>query len=124
MEGTQSNLVMHQIDHRPWGKYEILLDADNVKVKRITVDPGGKLSYQYHHKRSETWILIEGTGHFTLNDNVQICTVGDVLQIPQGAKHRIENTGEQPIIFIEVQRGTYFGEDDIVRIEDSYGRAN
>lgn len=113
--GTPENI-------RPWGEYHILFEDDNCKVKQIIVYPGGKLSYQYHYKRNEVWSITAGTGIFTLDDQTSICTAGDTLIIPTLAKHRIENTGSEPLIFIEVQRGSYFGEDDIVRIEDAYNR--
>ena len=107
---------------RPWGHYDILFESDDCKVKRIKVYPGGKLSYQYHYKRNEVWTIIEGTGMFTLDGINTICAPGDTLVIPRLAKHMIENLGTEPLTFIEVQRGTYFGEDDIVRISDIYGR--
>lgn len=109
-------------DERPWGEYWVLEDAPNYKVKRIEVKPGGRLSYQYHHKRAEVWTIVQGNGRITLNDEVKDYQVGEVAIIPQGAKHRIENPGKEKLIFIEVQHGTYFGEDDIVRIEDDYNR--
>ena len=115
---------MTNIDKRPWGEYEVLLDENNVKVKKITVQPGGRLSYQYHNKRSEVWTIIEGTGLLTKDGATEIISPGNILTIPQGCKHRIENTGSQFITFIEVQMGSYFGEDDIIRIEDDYGRTN
>lgn len=107
---------------RPWGEYHILYDDVNCKVKKIVVNPGGKLSYQYHFKRNEVWTITEGTGIFTLDGVNTICGPGDTLVIPTLAKHMIENTGAEPLVFIEVQRGSYFGEDDIVRISDVYGR--
>ena len=107
---------------RPWGEYHILYEDDNCKVKKIIVNPGGQLSYQYHYKRNEVWTMVSGTGHFTLNGLTQIAGPGDTLVIPTLAKHRMENFGSEPVVFIEVQRGSYFGEDDIVRIEDTYGR--
>ena len=110
--------------HRPWGSYEILLDEENCKVKKIIVNPAGKLSYQYHHKRSEVWTIISGTGALTLDDDMSFASAGRVIRIDQGQKHRIENTGQEDLVFIEVQTGTYFGEDDIVRLEDVYGRAH
>ena len=113
--GTPENI-------RPWGEYHILHDDETCKVKQIIVNPGGKLSYQYHYKRNEVWAITEGTGVFTLNGVHTICTAGDTLIIPTLAKHMIENTSDEPLTFIEVQRGTYFGEDDIVRINDIYGR--
>lgn len=108
---------------RPWGRYDIIFESEDCKVKQITVNPGGKLSYQYHFKRNEVWAIVSGTGIFTLDDINTICNPGDTLTIPTLAKHMIENNGNEPLIFIEVQRGTYFGEDDIVRINDIYGRA-
>lgn len=107
---------------RPWGEYHILYDDENCKVKKIIVNPGGKLSYQYHFKRNEVWTITEGTGIFTKDGIHTICGPGDTLIIPTRAKHMIENTGTEPLVFIEVQRGSYFGEDDIVRISDVYGR--
>lgn len=109
-------------DIRPWGEYWVLEDSDTHKVKRILVNPGGRLSLQYHQHRSEVWTIIVGKGTVTINDDVKEYKVGEVAQIPQGAKHRIENNTSEPVIFIEVQYGSYFGEDDIVRIEDDYSR--
>ena len=110
------------IEQKPWGYYEILLDAENTKVKRITVNPGGKLSYQYHHKRSEHWVVIQGTASVIVNDNGKVVEAGDSIYIPVGFKHRVSNEGETDLVFIEVQTGEYFGEDDIIRIEDLYNR--
>ena len=107
---------------RPWGHYDILFESDDCKVKRIVVYPNGKLSYQYHFKRNEVWCVASGTGIFTRDGINTICGPGDTLIIPTRAKHMIENTGKEPLVFIEVQRGSYFGEDDIVRISDAYGR--
>lgn len=108
---------------RPWGEYHILYEDINCKVKKIIVNPGGKLSYQYHFKRNEVWTITKGTGIFTLNGVSTICGPGDTLVIPTLAKHMIENTGKESLVFIEVQRGSYFGEDDIVRLQDAYNRA-
>ena len=107
----------------PWGKFEILLDAENTKVKRITVNPGGILSYQYHHKRSEHWVVIEGTATVIINGLRKSVEAGDSIYLPVGVKHRVSN-GKTfgNLVFIEVQTGSYFGEDDIVRIEDKYNR--
>ena len=107
---------------RPWGRYFVLHDEPTYKLKRIEVDPGGRLSYQYHHKRSEVWTIVEGIGRITLDGNVRDYKKGETILIPLGAKHRIENNGKKKLIFIEVQTGTYFGEDDIIRIEDDYNR--
>ena len=107
---------------RPWGRYFVLHDEPTYKLKRIEVDPGGRLSYQYHQKRSEVWTLVQGTGTITLDGQVKNYKVGETILIPQGVKHRIENSEQDKVVFIEVQTGTYFGEDDIVRIEDDYNR--
>ena len=109
-------------EYRPWGKYEILHEEKNYKVKKITVKPGGRLSYQYHYKRSEVWTVVSGTATMTLDDIVTEHSYGETILIPQGTKHRVENKGQDDLVFIEVQHGSYFGEDDIVRIEDDYNR--
>ena len=109
-------------DIRPWGQYWVLEDADTHKVKRIKVNPGGILSYQFHHKRAEVWTIIKGVGRVTLEGAVKDYYPGQVIEIPLQAKHRIQNPGEDDLEFVEVQHGTYFGEDDIVRIEDDYNR--
>ena len=109
-------------DIRPWGEYWVLEDAPTHKVKRIQVNPGGRLSLQYHHKRAEVWTIVSGIGTITIDDEIKDYVAGEVAQIPQGAHHRIENKTQEPVVFIEVQHGSYFGEDDIVRIEDDYNR--
>ena len=115
--------MKHRIqEYRPWGKYEILHEEKNCKVKKITVKPGGRLSYQYHYKRSEVWTIVDGVATITLNDKISHYVYGETILIPQGTKHRVENTGLDDLVFIEVQHGSYFGEDDIVRIEDDYNR--
>lgn len=110
-------------DIRPWGEYWVLDDARTHKVKRILVNNGGRLSYQYHHRRSEAWTIVSGVGRITLDGVVQDYKVGDTAIISQGVKHRIENPFAEALLFIEVQHGSYFGEDDIVRIEDDYQRS-
>jgi mannose-6-phosphate isomerase len=111
------------IETRPWGTYEVLLDAENVKVKRIVVNPNQRLSYQYHHKRQEHWTVVDGELTIVLDDSKQFRTPGESIHIPLGAHHRAWNETDKPVTFIEVQTGTYFGEDDIVRLEDDYLRA-
>ena len=111
-----------EIGKRPWGKYEVLLDTDYCKVKRITVNPGGRLSYQYHHERSEVWTIVAGIATITLDDEVNWYDYGISVRIPQGMKHRVENKEQVDLIFIEVQHGSSFDETDIVRIEDDYNR--
>ena len=109
-------------EKRPWGKFENLLDRDYCKVKEIVISPNEAPSYQYHLKRSEVWVIIKGKGQLKLDDNLIDVESGSVLRIPVKAKHQILNTGDEDLVFIEVQVGEYFGEDDIVRIEDKYGR--
>ena len=110
------------LENRPWGTYEVLLDADYCKVKRIVVNPGHRLSYQYHHKRREQWTVVEGTLTIVLDDLEHTIKTGGSIFIPLEAKHRAWNKTDKPVTFIEVQTGTYFGEDDIVRLEDDYKR--
>lgn len=107
---------------RPWGKYFVLADEPHYKLKRIEVQPGHRLSYQFHHKRQEQWTIIEGNATVILNDEEISLSYGESIFIPQGAKHRIMNQSNNLVVFIEVQTGTYFGEDDIVRLQDDYER--
>ena len=109
-------------EERPWGSFENLLDEEYCKVKRIIVKPGHKLSYQFHYKRRETWVIVQGVATVTLNGSTYDYEEGYSVQIPKQMKHRVENKTDKDLIFIETQTGTYFGEDDIVRIEDDYGR--
>ena len=107
---------------RPWGEYEILLDEKDVKVKRIRVKPNSRLSYQYHHKRQEQWTVVSGNLTIVLDDEKVFRSPGESIKLPLGARHRAWNETDEDVVFIEVQTGTYFGEDDIVRIEDDYNR--
>jgi mannose-1-phosphate guanylyltransferase/mannose-1-phosphate guanylyltransferase/mannose-6-phosphate isomerase len=109
-------------DHRPWGWVEALLAGERFQVKRITVQPGQTLSLQSHFHRSEHWIVVEGTAKVTVDGSETLLTENQSLYVPAGAKHRVENPGKIPVVFIEVQTGTYLGEDDIVRYEDRYAR--
>jgi mannose-6-phosphate isomerase len=110
---------------RPWGTYAVLSDdAPDHKVKRIVVRPGKRLSYQRHAKRAEHWFFVSGEAQVTLNGSVTTLSPGQAIDIPTGAAHRVANDGAADLVFIEVQRGTYFGEDDIVRLEDDFGRAD
>jgi mannose-6-phosphate isomerase len=114
---------MNEIEeHRPWGYYRILADEPDHKVKKIVVYPNGRLSLQRHRRRSEHWFFIQGKGFVTLNEERIEVQSGQSVDIPQEAWHRVEGTGEVDLIFIEVQTGSYFGEDDIERTEDDYGR--
>jgi mannose-6-phosphate isomerase len=110
-------------DERPWGRYVVLSDADDRKVKRITVRPGKRLSYQRHAHRSEHWLVVSDHGIVTLDGAELTVTEGSAVDVPAGAAHRIANYGPEPLVFIEVQTGHYFGEDDIERLEDDFGRA-
>ena len=108
---------------RPWGHYDILLDEDYCKVKRSVVKPGQRLSYQYHHKRQEAWTVVQGVARITLDGMERDYHEGETAIIPLGAKHRMANPStDEDMILVEVQTGTYFGEDDIIRLEDDYER--
>lgn len=115
-------MISIESEERPWGRFFVLHDQPTYKLKRIEVDPGRRLSYQYHHKRSEAWTIVEGAGVITLDGKESEYIKGQTVLIPQGVKHRIENKGKEKVVFIEVQTGSYFGEDDIVRIQDDYNR--
>ena len=107
---------------RPWGYYVVLEDNTRFKVKRIVVNPGGKLSYQSHEKRSEDWTIVSGRGTIVYDDVEYKVSTGHHFKIPVGHKHRIINDSNEELIFVEVQTGEYFGEDDIKRYNDDYGR--
>jgi mannose-1-phosphate guanylyltransferase/mannose-6-phosphate isomerase len=109
-------------DHRPWGWFESLALGSNFQVKRICVKPGAALSLQSHKHRSEHWIVVEGTARVTIDEIVELLIEGQSIYVPLGAKHRLENPGKRPMILIEVQIGSYLGEDDIVRYQDDYKR--
>jgi mannose-1-phosphate guanylyltransferase/mannose-6-phosphate isomerase len=113
----------HQTVQRPWGSYTVLEDADDCKVKRLTVKPGGVLSLQYHHRRSEHWTVVAGTAKVRVGEDEFLLERGQSVHIPQGSLHRLENPTDRDLHLVEVQCGEYFGEDDIVRLEDRYGRA-
>ncbi len=110
------------VDHRPWGWFESLVIGDRFQVKRIHVHPGASLSLQSHHHRSEHWIVVEGTAEVTIDDKVQLVSENESVYVPLGAVHRMVNPGKVPMVLIEVQTGTYLGEDDIIRYEDVYAR--
>lgn len=116
------------IEQKPWGTYEIIYEDTLCKVKRIVVDPKQRLSFQMHRKRSESWSVIQGKGEVLLspfnveNYITEEASPGAYFIIPSHYWHRIHNTGTEPLIFIEIQTGSYFGEDDIVRAQDDYGR--
>ena len=109
-------------DHRPWGYYTVLADEHDHKVKRIVVYPGKRLSLQRHRKRSEHWYIVSGRAVVTRNDELHDLNPGSAIDIPCEHIHRVENPGTDNMVFIEIQTGEYFGEDDIERIEDDFDR--
>ena len=109
-------------DERPWGSFTVLDESDTYKVKRIEVLPQKRLSYQKHQRRSEHWMVVAGTAKVTLDGREIVLQIGDTIDIPIGSAHRIENTGGEKLVFIEIQRGSYLGEDDILRLQDDFGR--
>jgi len=113
---------MNYIEQRPWGQFENILDKDYCKVKEIIIKPNQAPSYQYHYKRSEVYVILKGKASIILNGIESEYGPGDIVIIPQLTKHQIKNIGSNDLIFIEVQYGEYFGEDDIVRLKDYYGR--
>lgn len=121
---NRSEVSEHSRVQRPWGSYQSIDSGDGFQVKEIVVKPGGRLSLQMHHKRAEHWVVVEGTARVTCDDRVFVLDTNEATFIPLGAKHRLENLGKTPLRLIEVQCGSYLGEDDIVRFEDVYGRAD
>lgn len=113
----------HTFEERPWGKFEVLKDTEAFKSKVIHVNSKQQISYQSHSKREEHWLITQGKGEVILNDQTISVSPGTYIKIPLGAKHRIRNTGDKIIEFVEVQMGTYFGEDDIIRYQDDYNRS-
>jgi len=109
-------------DHRPWGSYTVLEEQPAYKVKRLEVLPGRRLSYQKHEKRAEHWMIVGGRAIVTLDGKDVDLSPGQSIDIPRGASHRIANPGTTLLTVIEIQQGDYFGEDDIIRLEDDYGR--
>jgi mannose-1-phosphate guanylyltransferase/mannose-6-phosphate isomerase len=121
-EGS-SRHILHPVVHRPWGSYESIDAGANFQVKHIVVKPGQKLSLQLHHHRAEHWVVVEGIALVTCDDRQFLLQPNESTFIPLGARHRLENPDKRPLRLIEVQSGSYLGEDDIVRFEDNYGRA-
>lgn len=122
-QAGQAEATEHPFETRPWGGFEVLSDRPEFKVKTITVEPLQQLSYQSHTKREEHWLVLKGEAEVVLNDQVHRLKAGESIRIPLGAKHRMRNPGRTALQFIEVQTGSYFGEDDIVRYQDDYNRA-
>ncbi len=111
-----------RFDERPWGNFTVLDEGATYKVKRIEVLPGKRLSYQKHKNRSEHWMIVGGRAQVTLDGRQLVLSPGETVDVPVGAAHRIENIANEKLIFIEIQRGMYLGEDDIERLQDDYGR--
>lgn|SRR5579863_1810129 len=121
--GHDKSMTNLEHDERPWGNYTVLVDAPDHKVKTILVRPGKRLSYQRHEKRAEHWFVVTGEGRVTL-DGVELpVSAGSTADVGVGVAHRMANTGDVDLVFIEVQHGESFAEDDIVRLDDDYGRA-
>jgi len=118
----RSESSLHREVFRPWGSYDSIDSGDRFQVKRLSVKPGGVLSLQMHHHRAEHWIVVQGTARVTCNDKTFLLSENESTYIPIGATHRIENPGKVPLHVVEVQSGSYLGEDDIVRFQDNYGR--
>lgn len=116
--------VPASFDRRPWGTYTVLDEGPGYKVKRIEVLPGKRLSYQKHSQRTEHWVVVQGTANVTIEASERIVRTGETVDIAIGAAHRVENPGDETLVFIEVQRGEYLGEDDILRLQDDFGRVN
>ena len=111
-----------RFDKRPWGSFTVLDEGSRYKVKRIEVLPQQRLSYQKHSQRAEHWMVVQGLAKVTLDGKDVTLKTGETIDIPIGAAHRIQNPGDEPLVFIEIQRGAYLGEDDIQRLQDDYGR--
>jgi mannose-6-phosphate isomerase len=111
-----------QSEQRPWGSWHVIDVADGYKIKRIHVRPGCRLSYQTHEHRSEHWVVVSGTATCTIDDEKHRVEPGESVDVPVGARHRLANEDTEELVVVEVQRGEYTGEDDIVRLEDDYGR--
>ena len=112
----------NNVVHKPWGTYENILELPITKVKLIKIIPGESPSYQYHFKRKEMWVIIQGKAEVTIDDCISEKGYGDIIEVGIESKHSIKNVGEEDLLFIEIQLGEYFGEDDIVRVKDKYGR--
>jgi len=121
-ENNRAEATQHRLVYRPWGHYDSIDMGERFQVKRITVKPGAKLSVQMHHHRAEHWIVVSGSAMVTINEETKLYTENQSCYIPIGAVHALENPGKLPLELIEVQSGSYLGEDDIVRFEDKYGR--
>jgi mannose-6-phosphate isomerase-like protein (cupin superfamily) len=123
MAATTTPPTSPQYEERPWGNYTVIDEGQHYKVKRLVVLPGKRMSYQLHHRRDEHWMVVQGQAQVTLEGQEITVETGKTMDVPVGAAHRIANPGNETLVLIEIQRGSYLGEDDIVRLEDDYGRA-
>jgi len=121
-QSNRGERVYHRRVHRPWGNYEPIDQGTRYQAKRLTLNPGAAISLQMHHHRAEHWVVVKGTARVTRNDEVVLLSEDQSVYIPVGTRHRLENPGRIPLEIIEVQSGSYLGEDDIVRFEDIYNR--
>lgn len=116
------NFPQYQTVSRPWGYFAVLEKGENFKVKKVMVKPGEKLSLQFHNKRAEHWVVLKGIAKVELNGKIFNLKPHQSIDVPIKARHRLENPGEEPLEIVEIQSGDYLEEDDIIRIEDKYGR--
>jgi mannose-6-phosphate isomerase-like protein (cupin superfamily) len=123
MEATKAAPASPTFEQRPWGSYTVLDEGHHYKVKRLEILPGKRLSYQKHTQRSEHWMVVQGTARVTLEGREVTVETGEAMEVPLGAAHRIANPASELLVLIEIQRGSYLGEDDIIRLQDDYGRA-
>ncbi len=122
VNATKQKKNEHEIGCRPWGKYIVLDEGEKYKIKKIVVNPDGKLSLQKHIHRSEHWIVVKGKAKVTIGDKKIVINENESVFVPKTTYHRLENEEKIPLEIIEVQNGEYLGEDDIIRVEDIYGR--
>lgn len=118
----RSEYKRHREIYRPWGRCDVVVQTERFNVNRITVKPGAAFSMQMHHHRTEHWVILSGTGEVTIKDQKFLLTENQSTFIPIGAQHRLENPGKIPLELLEIQSGSYLGDDDIIRIKDQYGR--
>lgn len=121
---SRASRAARGFERRPWGEFETLAEGAGYKVKRLVVEPGHRISLQRHRFRAEHWVVVAGAPRIVVGARVRRLKPRDTVDVPRGAWHRIENPGRRPVVIIEVQHGSYLGEDDIVRRHDDYGRAD
>lgn len=122
MNSSNAASASPMFEERPWGSYTVLDQGPNYKVKRLEILPGKRLSYQKHSQRTEHWMVVQGRADVTLEGQECIVELGGSMEVPMGTAHRIANPGSELLVLIEIQRGSYLGEDDIIRLQDDYGR--